>query len=482
MAILSLFLLASGSAQISIRISIDSSIHKKISGRLYLFTQNDTTKRVPNDPDPAQSMFVWEVKNLSAATVLSIDKASGRILPAGQTTLPAGYYKIAGVIDTDFEERGSFNDGNIYARKEAMLYVNEKGEGSTEVVFESVIRPRKFRETALLKELSLRSVLLSDFRKKDITLKAAVRLPASYHTDTAKRFPVVFVIPGWGGTHYDMMGKMPVERYGMDQGKEKIFVYLNPETQSPFGLHAFVDSRVNGPWGRALVEEMIPHIEEQFRVVRDAGQRFIMGQSTGGYASLWLQLHYPSAFGGCWSVSPDPVDFSAFIGINLYEKGVNFYVDQQGAPRPFFLINGKPLYTMQQIVAMETLIGDGEQTQAFEAEFGLPDHQGRPRQLFDRKTGKVHASVVKSWEPYDLGRFIQRNWSRLSAQLRDKVHIYAGANDNFFLQKAVQELAEKAKKVNAHLIAELIPNADHWSIWSLDFTKRVQAEIDARIR
>lgn len=334
----------------------------------------------------------------------------------------------------------------------------------------------------MVKEVVLKSRLLSRFRKKDIHIKAGVRLPASYYTAPNQQYPVVFVIPGWGGTHYDLMNQPPVQRYGMDVGKEKIYVYLNPETQSPFGLHAFVDSRVNGPWGKALVEELIPYLEQQYRIVKDPSQRFVMGQSTGGYASLWLQLNYPTAFGGCWSVSPDPVDFSAFLAMNLYEKNLNIYTLPDGSDRPFFLVDGKPLYTTHQMMEQEIVIGDGEQIQAFEAEFGLPDKNGRPRELFNRQTGKVNNAVAKSWEPYDMGLFIQKNWQSLASSLKGKVHIYAGANDNFFLNDAVMALAAKARSVNADVVAELIPNADHWSIWSTEFTKRVQAEIDARIR
>lgn len=464
----------------TIHIQIDTSIKKSLTGKLYLFLQSDTSKRVPNEPDPAQPMFAWNVQNLEKSITLSFDKADSRLLPDNQTRLKPGYYKMAGIIDTDFEERGRANPGNVYARKEALLYVDEKGAGEVTVQFQSVIPQRKFRETDRLKEITLKSRLLSGFRKKDIFMKAAIYLPASYLTSPTRTYPVVFVIPGWGGTHYDMMGNMPGQRYGMELGKEKIYVYLNPETQSPFGLHAFVDSRVNGPWGKALVEELVPYLEQNYRIVKDASQRFVMGQSTGGYGSLWLQLNYPDAFGGCWAVSPDPVDFTAFTCVNIYEPHVNFYTDKDGRERDFFIMNGKALATTRSFNALDVFLGDGEQQQAFEAEFGVPDKNGRPQLLFDRVSGKVNPAVVKSWEPYDLGLFIQKNGKKLEPRLTGKVHVYAGADDNFFLQNAVRAFGQKAKGTSA--IAELIPGADHWSIWSTVFTQRVQQEIDTRIK
>lgn len=468
-------------AQVTLKLRTDTSIHQVLSGRLYIYTQSDTSKSIPNQPDPKQPMFAFNITGWQGEQVVELSSKADH-MPADFSALKPGYYKVAGIIDTDPTERGSFHPGSVYARKEAILHVDEMGNGTAEVLFGAVVQPRKFRENDSLKQVILASKLLSDFRKKPIFLQSAVRLPSSYGKEPSRLYPVVFVIPGWGGTHYDLQGSGPVKRYGMREGKEKIFVYLNPENQSPFGLHAFVDSRVNGPWGKALVEELIPYLQQQYRIDPDPSQHFIMGQSTGGYGSLWLQLHYPDAFGGCWSVSPDPVDFSAFTGVDLYEKEANFFTDQTGALRPFYLVNGKPLSTLKEFADLETFTGDGEQLQAFEAEFGVPDASGRPRLLFDRRTGVVDPVVVKSWAPYDMGSFIQQNWPKLENKLAGKIHVFAGGADNFFLNKAVEAFAAKAKTAKAALVAEIIPGADHWSIWSPAFTQRVQKEIDERIK
>lgn len=468
-------------AQVSLTLRTDTSIHSPLNGRLYIYTQSDTSKKVPNQPDPSQPMFAFNLSGWQGERVVELNSQADH-MPVNFSALQPGYYKVAGIIDTDPAERGSFNPGNVYARKEAILYINEKGEGTAEILFGSVVQPRKFRENDSLKQVIIASKLLSDFRKRPVFLQSAVLLPSSYRNDASRRYPLVLVIPGWGGTHYDLQGSGPVKRYGMKEGKEKIFVYLNPENQSPFGLHAFVDSRVNGPWGKALVEELIPYLQQKFRINPDPSQHFVMGQSTGGYGSLWLQLHYPDAFGGCWSVSPDPVDFSAFTGVDLYEKGVNLFTDKTGSLRPFYLINGKPLSSLKEFADLETFTGDGEQLQAFEAEFGVPDASGRPRMLFNRRTGAIDPAVVKSWTPYDMGSFIQQNWPKLGKKLSGKIHVFAGGADNFFLNKAVEAFAAKAKTAKAALVAEIIPGADHWSIWSPEFTRRVQKEIDERIK
>eukprot|EP01137_Pigoraptor_chileana_P026399 Opistho-2@7594 len=468
-------------AQVTLTLRTDTSIRAPLNGRLYIYTQSDTSKAVPNQPDPSQPMFAFNLSGWQGERVVELNSKADH-MPVHFSALQPGYYKVAGIIDADPGERGSFNPGNVYARKEVILYINEKGEGRAEILFGSVVQPQKFRENDSVKQVILPSKLLSDFRKKPVFLQSAIRLPASYSKELSRLYPLVFVIPGWGGTHYDLQGSGPVKRYGMNEGKEKIYVYLNPENQSPFGLHAFVDSRVNGPWGKALVEELIPYLQQQYRINPDPSQHFVIGQSSGGYGSLWLQVYYPDVFGGCWSVSPDPVDFSAFTSVDLYEKEANLFTDKTGALRPFYLVNGKPLSTLKELSDMETFTGDGEQLQAFEAEFGVPDASGRPRKLFNRLTGIIDTAVVKTWAPYDMGSYIQQNWPKLGKKLSGKIHVYAGGADNFFLNKAVESFSVKAKAVRAALVAEIIPGADHWSIWSPEFTRRVQKEIDERIK
>ncbi|WP_276483756.1 alpha/beta hydrolase-fold protein [Paraflavitalea pollutisoli] len=463
-----------------IYVHLDTAAHLAQTGRLYVFSVTDTAYGV-QDPDPFRPTpsFYKDVRNWQPGTVQEIDGAA-RAYPIPFDQLKPGFYKFAAILDVDTIERNNTTTpGNWYSRD---VKVEVRAGNEAHIHLARQIPQRPFRERDSIKLVNFRSALLSKFHRSDRFIKAGVVLPASYSQDTNRRYPVVFIIPGWGGTHYDILGPQAAQRYGIGTGKDKIYVYLNPETQTRFGLHAFVDSRVNGPWGKALVEELIPHLTSQYRIDRDPLQHFVMGQSSGGYGALWLQLNYPKSFGGCWAVSPDPVDFSNFTGVDLYEPGANLYVDKTGAERPFFIVDGKPLGTLKKFVALEDFLGDGGQLQSFEAEFGVPDKQGRPQLMYNRATGAIDPKVVATWQAYDLGRFLLTHYKKLAKDLDQKVHVYAGADDNFFLDKAVLLFREKAARVNAAMAIELFPGANHWTIWNPAFTQRVQREIDQRIK
>ena len=85
-------------------------------------------------------------------------------------------------------------------------------------------------------------------------MQAAVILPPAYHKNPQVKYPTVYVIPGWGGTHYHIsMADWNQKRYAMNtMGLDKVFVFLSHEC--PTGYHCFADSENNGPRARAMVE------------------------------------------------------------------------------------------------------------------------------------------------------------------------------------------------------------------------------------
>ena len=54
-----------------------------------------------------------------------------------------------------------------------------------------------------------------------------------------------------------------------------------------------VNSANLGPWGDAIVTELIPYIEETFNAVGEPWARALAGGSTGGWESMAMQLFLP---------------------------------------------------------------------------------------------------------------------------------------------------------------------------------------------
>src|SRR5262249_55183240 len=158
-----------------------------------------------------------------------------------------------------------------------------------------------------------------------IRLRAGVNLPKSFATEPDKRYPVIYEIPGFGGTHH--MAHMRFKQNVTDvAGVEMLYVVLDPRCR--LGHPVFAESEHTGPYGQALCKELIPYIEKTYRAVGTPAARFVTGHSSGGWSSLWLQITYPDFFGGVWSTAPDPVDFRDFQRVNIYTDKSMFTDDK----------------------------------------------------------------------------------------------------------------------------------------------------------
>jgi S-formylglutathione hydrolase FrmB len=345
--------------------------------------------------------------------------------------------------------------------------------GNVSLRINQLVEPRTFIGTDRIELVELRSDLLSDFHKRDIIMRAAIILPPSYGLEPDRRYPALYWIGGFGSDHHTARLKARSwERTGYDD--RFIRVVLDPLCYG--GHHAFADSANNGPRGRALVEEFIPHLEKTFKLVAAPTARFVSGHSSGGWSSLWLQITYPDFFGGAWSLAPDPVDFRDFQRINLYEPGANMYTDTAGNRRPLARSRDQIVAWYDAFAKMEVVQGEGGQLRSFEWVFSDRAADGLPKPLYDRQSGLVDSSVAESWRRYDIRLLLEQNWQTLGPKLDDgsEIHVFMGEFDTFYLEGATQLLKQSQDKLGSKAVIEIIPGADHGSI----DTPRLRVRID----
>jgi hypothetical protein len=398
--------------------------------------------------------------------------------PTPLARLPRAAYSIQAVMDLDAgHAHFSTAPGNLHSK----TLRRELGpdSGAVPLKIDQVYREPAFSETERVKLVDLESKLLTAFRGRPTRLRAGVVLPASFAREPGKRYPIVYEVPGFSGTHFAAHNAF--RRNATDvAGVEMLWVVLDPSCRD--GHHVFADSANNGPCGRALVEELLPHLEKRFRAIGTPQARFVTGHSSGGWSSLWLQVTYPDLFGGVWSTAPDPVDFRDFQKIDLYRPGVNMFADATGKARPLARREGKPVLWYRSFSDMEEIMGHGGQLASFEAVFSPRGPDGRPRRLWDRKTGAVDPGVAKSWEKYDIRLVLERNWKTLGPKLAGKVHVYVGGSDTFYLEGAVARLKESLGRLGSDAVVEVFPDKDHSTLLSKELRQRIAREMAATLR
>jgi enterochelin esterase-like enzyme len=422
------------------------------------------------NPQPCYSI---RVKNGRAGDSFIVDDEHAVGFPGKLSELAPGVYTVQAVIDRNQGGRAiGETPGNLYSKPQKITI--SSGTEAISLVCDQPVREPAFVDTDAVKGVRLRSTLLSGFYGHEVTLKAAVFLPES--SDPNERFPVIYEVPGFGGTAQQFSGIN--SRYGTNRnGQKVIHVILDPNC--PTGHSVFADSANNGPWGKALTTELIPYIESKFPAIGQPWARFTRGHSSGGWSSLWLQVAYPDFFGGCWSTSPDPVDFRRFQEVDIYAAHANAYRKPDGEATGIARQNGKMVVTVEQFSKMELPIR-GEQLGSFDAVFGPKGADGEPVRLYNPQTGAIDPKVAEYWKKYDIWLKFQREWKTLGPKLKGKVHIFMGTEDTFYLDLAVRILKENLKTLGSDAEVELVPG-DHGSMMTPDLRRKIDEEIASTI-
>jgi hypothetical protein len=282
-------------------------------------------------------------------------------------------------------------------------------------------------------------------------LKAAVILPRNFYEQPEKKYAVRYNIAGYGG-RYTRASRFlrNMDWWTSNEAPEILNVYLDGE--GPFGDCYQLDSENSGPHGTALITELIPFIEKEFRGIGTPESRFVEGCSTGGWVSLALQIFYPDFFGGCFSYSPDQVDFENCQLINIY-KDENAFYNEYNYLRPLVRdISGEPILSQKDFIQFENVLGysdsyvtSGGQFSAFTALFSPKGNDGLPKPMFDPVTGKIDREVAEYWRKHDLKNYVKSNWETLGPKIQGKIWAWTGDMDNFYLNPALRAFDEMMK-------------------------------------
>jgi hypothetical protein len=406
----------------------------------------------------ASPTFARDVNDFAPGKLGVIDASAVAFPIENLAHLKPGDYFVQALFDSNVDLKSVNAPGNLYSAAQKVTLDPARGQ-TVKLELTQKIPPEELPpDTEYIKFVKLQSQLLSRFHGRPIYLRAGVIVPRDFDREPSRRYPLRVHIGGYGarftGVQRMMADGSEFRRAWLaDDAPRMIFLHLDGD--GPFGDSYQVNSDNNGPYGDAITEELIPHIEQKFRGIGQPSARVLDGGSTGGWVSLALQVFYPDFFNGTWSYCPDSVDFRAFQLVNIYQDE-NAYVNRNGFERPSAReLSGDVRYTMRHECQMENVMGlgdswamSGEQWGAWNAAYGPRGADGRPAPLWDAKTGKINRALTEQWKKYDLRLVMEQNWKTLGPKLRGKIHIWVGEADNFFLNNAVHLLDEFLSKAD----------------------------------
>ena len=335
-------------------------------------------------------------------------------------------------------------------------------------------------DTGWVKRIKFQSPLLSRFWGRPMFLGATVLLPLGYDEHAATRYPVVYIQnhfslsppfgfnptppkeakPSWGRLRAEARaqnrplpepppGAVLTGPYGNTETGHEFFeswtsanfprvILVTFQHPTPYFDDSYgVNSPNCGPFGDAIMQELIPELEKRFRTIPQSYARVLTGSSTGGWGSLAMQLYHPDFFGGAWAFSPDPVDFRAYYGgVNL-DTDDNAFVEKT---LPGLEDGGRSNRRGSQRAAIL-----GTEDGRFEWWKHTPvGPNGYPLPVWNLQTGKIDRAVVAAMRAnnFDLREFLARKWPEIGPKLVGKLHVHAAAVDSYYSNFAVRLLDE----------------------------------------
>ncbi len=498
MKIISFFLFLSVSITINAQTSFTVSFpgktgNQSFDGRLILMLSKNN-KVEPRfqiaDGPSSQLAFGMDVENWKAGTVRTLTSnffgypiESLKDVPKGEYYVQALLHKYETFhrkdghvvkLPMDRGEGQQWNQapGNIYS-KPLKIKFDPSSKTTVRILLEQEIPPIKEPDdTKYIKHIKIQSKLLTEFWGRPMYLGAHILLPEGWDAHPEVKYPLAIyhghfpddfggfrTTPPDTSLKPDYNERFKISGYNKIVQQEAYDFYklwtgtnfprvLAIEIQHPTPYYDdsyAVNSQNNGPYGDAIMYELIPEIEKSFRGIGQGWARFMYGGSTGGWEVLATQIFYPDEFNGCYSACPDPIDFRQYTVVDIYKDKNAYFLesDFKKTPRP-----GQRNYlghvsaTLQEVNNREMVLGSksrsGQQWDIWEAVFSPVGKDGYPMPIWDKKTGVIDKTIAEYWkENYDLSYIMNRDWKKIGNKLKGKIHIYCGDMDNYYLNNAV---------------------------------------------
>ena len=518
---------ADGNARFALSFSAERT-STPLDGHMLLMLSKDGARepRFQMGDGPAgQQVFGIDVNGLEPGQAAIFDrKVLGYPVPS-LDKVPPGEYWVQGLLHRyetfrradghtvklpmDRGEGQHWNraPGNLYSKPRKVRFT--PGDATPiRVVLDQEIPPiPRPADTKYVKHVRIQSKLLTEFWGRPMHLGACVLLPHGFDEHPEARYPLIVnhghfpnTFGGFRETspdpdlkpdysaRFDLQGYNRIQQEHAHQFYKEWtgpdfprFIIIKVQHANPYYDDSYaVNSQNLGPYGDAIMRELIPFVEAEFRGIGAGWARFTYGGSTGGWEALAAQVFYPDDFNGCFAACPDPIDFRAFTVVNIYEDRNAYYIDGQWnrTPRPGQRNRlGHVSATLEQLNLRELVLGtksrSGAQWDIWEAVFSPVGRDGYPRRIWNKKTGEIDREVAAFWrENYDLGHILRRDWKTLGPKLRGKIHIYCGTMDNYYLNNAVylvEEFLEATKDPPYDGVIDYGDRAEH--CWNGDHTR-----------
>jgi enterochelin esterase-like enzyme len=154
--------------------------------------------------------------------------------------------------------------------------------------------------------------------------KYAVYLPPDYET-SQRSYPVLYLLHGGGDdqTGWVQFGEiMYITDKAIKEGKATPMIVIMPDANT--GQRGYTNTPNGWNYEDFFFEELMPNVEERFRIKKEKRYRAVAGLSMGGGGTFYYALHRPDLFSSACPLSASTGPISL--------EDVDRYFNRRGVP------------------------------------------------------------------------------------------------------------------------------------------------------
>jgi S-formylglutathione hydrolase FrmB len=149
---------------------------------------------------------------------------------------------------------------------------------------------------------SLEGNLEGDSPDRDV----AVYLPPSYDEAAGRRYPVVYLLHGYGRTAEKwtpFIGLPGAFDRDIAAGTAREMILVIPDANTLYGGSMYSSSPTTGDWESYITRDLVAYIDSHYRTLATRESRGLGGHSMGGYGVWRIAMKHPEVYSSIYGLS-----------------------------------------------------------------------------------------------------------------------------------------------------------------------------------
>jgi len=133
-----------------------------------------------------------------------------------------------------------------------------------------------------------------------------IYLPPGYTTNRNQRYPVVYLLHGYGLTAERWMSFTKLAEAAdkdIAAGTMRDMILVNPDAFTKYSGSMYSASPTTGDWESYIADDLVAYVDRHYRTIANRMSRGLGGHSMGGYGTIRIGMKRPDVFSSLYIMS-----------------------------------------------------------------------------------------------------------------------------------------------------------------------------------